>query len=61
MKFLLIEDDAEVSAFVARGLGEQGHTVDTANDGQQGLFLCMSEPYDLIIVDRRLPKLDGLS
>ena len=61
MKFLLIEDDAEVSAFVARGLAEQGHTVDTAGDGQQGLFLCMSEQYDLIIADRRLPKLDGLS
>jgi len=61
MKFLLIEDDPEVSAFVVKGLSEQGHTLDTARDGQQGLLLCMSESYDLVIADRRLPGLDGLS
>lgn len=61
MKFLLIEDDPEVSAFVAKGLGEQGHIVDTTANGQQGLFLCLNENYDLVIADRRLPGLDGLS
>jgi two-component system OmpR family response regulator len=61
MKFLLIEDDSEVSAYVVKGLAEQGHTVDTAGNGRDGLFLCTSEKYDLIIADRRLPGLDGLS
>jgi len=61
MKFLLIEDDPEVSAYVARGLSEHGHSIDTTGDGQEGLLLCMSDQYDLIIADRRLPRLDGLS
>jgi two-component system, OmpR family, response regulator len=61
MKILVIEDDAEMAAYVAKGLRQQGHAVDHAANGRDGLFLAASEPYDLLIVDRRLPGLDGLA
>ncbi|MGH7002994.1 MAG: winged helix-turn-helix domain-containing protein [Alphaproteobacteria bacterium] len=61
MKVLLIEDDAETAAYVANGLKELGHTVDLAATGRDGLFLAAGENYDLLIVDRMLPGLDGLS
>ena len=60
MKLLIVEDDKEVRDYVAKGFGELGHTVDTAPDGAEGLFLASSESYDVLIVDRMLPKLDGL-
>lgn len=61
MRILLIEDDAEVAAFVSKGLEEVGHTVDRAEDGRDGLFLATSERYDALIVDRMLPYVDGLT
>ena len=61
MKILVIEDDAETAAYVANGLKEHGHTVDLAAAGRDGLFLAASEPYDVIIIDRMLPEIDGLS
>jgi len=61
MKILIIEDDAETAAYVANGLKEQGHTVDLAATGRDGLFLAAGEPYDLMVVDRMVPELDGLS
>ena len=61
MRLLLIEDDAEVAAFIAKGLAESGHTVDCAADGKEGLFLATTEPYDALIVDRMLPIVDGLT
>jgi len=60
MKILLIEDDAKTADYVKRGLGEHGYTVDTAANGKDGLFLAASESYDVMIVDRMLPALDGL-
>lgn len=60
MKLLLIEDDAETSAYVARGLREQGHTVDVAATGRDGLFLATGGEHDVLIVDRMLPGLDGI-
>ncbi|UHQ19408.1 response regulator transcription factor [Lysobacter sp. KIS68-7] len=60
MRILLIEDDAETAAFIRQGLKEQGHAVDHAADGREGLFLATTEPYDALIVDRMLPALDGL-
>src|SRR5260221_11024076 len=60
MKVLLIEDDAKTSAYVRRGLEEQGHVVDAAANGRDGLFLAAGEAYDVVIVDRMLPGLDGL-
>lgn len=61
MKILLIEDDPETAAYVAKGLKEQGHTVDHASEGRDGLFLAAGETYDVMIVDRMLPGLDGLA
>jgi two-component system OmpR family response regulator len=61
MKILLIEDDAETMEYVANGLSEYGHVVDRATNGRDGLFLAAGEPYDLTIVDRMLPELDGLA
>jgi len=61
MRILLIEDDPEVAAFVAKGLRESGHVVDHAADGREGLFLASSEPYDVLVVDRLLPGTDGLT
>ncbi|MBI5163898.1 MAG: response regulator transcription factor [Magnetospirillum sp.] len=61
MRILLIEDDAEASAYMAKGLKEAGHTVDHAANGTDGLFLATSERYDVMIVDRMLPGVDGLT
>jgi two-component system OmpR family response regulator len=60
MKVLLIEDDEETSAYIARGLREQGHVVDFAARGPDGLFLATHGGSDLLIVDRMLPGLDGI-
>jgi two-component system OmpR family response regulator len=60
MKVLVIEDDQETSAYVARGLREQGHVVDLAATGRDGLFLATEGGHDVLIVDRMLPSLDGI-
>lgn len=61
MKILVIEDDALVAAYIQKGLKEHGHTVDHADNGKDGLFLATTESYDALVVDRMLPRLDGLS
>ena len=61
MRILIIEDDPEQARFMLKGLREAGHRVDHAANGRDGLFLAVSEPYDLCIVDRMLPQMDGLA
>ena len=61
MKILLIEDDRETADYVAQGLSEEGHLLSVAKGGQDGLFRATGENWDLLIVDRMLPGLDGLS
>lgn len=61
MRVLLIEDDAKTGAYVRKGLNESGHVVDEVADGNDGLFQATSTPYDVAIVDRMLPGLDGLA
>ncbi len=61
LRILLVEDDPETARFIARGLEEAGHVVDRAADGQDGLFLATGGGHDVMVVDRMLPKLDGLS
>lgn len=61
MRILLVEDDAEVADFVTTGLKEASHTVDKVATGQDGLLLAMKETYDVLILDRKLPDVDGLS
>ncbi len=62
MRILLVEDDDEVAGFVAKGLRESGHVVTHAATGRDGLFLAVSEAFDVIVLDRLLPGgVDGLS
>ena len=61
MRILLVEDDAKIAAFVEKGLRAAGYAVDHAADGETGLHLALTEPYDAAIVDIMLPKRDGLS
>ena len=61
MKMLLIEDDESHAQFIMSGLKQAGHTVDHAKDGMDGLFLGTEEKYDVMIIDRMVPKLDGLA
>ena len=61
MRILIVEDDAKTADYLAKGLTETGHTVDVAADGREGLFLGSSGEYDAIVLDRMLPKLDGLA
>lgn len=61
MKILLIEDDRETASYIRNGLTESGHAVDCAAEGRDGLLLATGEPYDVLIVDRMLPGLDGLA
>ena len=61
MRALLVEDDATIAEFVARGLREAGFAVDHFADGEAGLIAALDQPYDTAIVDLMLPKRDGLS
>ncbi|CAH0533577.1 Transcriptional regulatory protein CusR [Vibrio stylophorae] len=61
MRVLLVEDDVSLSSFVDKGLREAGHQVEVIDNGKIALTLCMSEQFDVAIVDRMLPGLDGLS
>jgi len=61
MKLLVIEDDREAAAYIAKGLSESGYVVDHAPDGRAGLFMATAETYDALIVDRMLPGKDGLA
>ena len=61
MRVLVVEDDAKIASFIARGLKQAGYAVDHAADGEAGLALAESTDYDAAIVDVMLPKLDGIS
>ncbi len=61
LRILIIEDDPEAAGYLAKGLDELGHTADRTADGESGLALAMDSSYDVLVVDRMLPKLDGLS
>ena len=61
MRILLVEDDGKIASFIVKGLKAEGFAVDHAADGEMGLHLALTEPYDAAIIDLMLPKLDGLS
>ena len=61
MRLLLIEDDKKIASFIIKGFKAEGFAVDHAGDGENGLHLALTEPYDAAIVDIMLPKLDGLA
>src|SRR5580704_17168371 len=58
---LLIEDDTEAARFLVKGLRESGYTVEHAADGRAGLTQTTSGQFDLVITDRMLPHVDGLT
>lgn len=61
MRILLVEDDLDLAKFIQKGLKEEQYAVDFAADGEAGLTLALRNPYDLLILDIMLPKLDGLT
>ena len=61
MRLLLVEDDPKIALFVKTGLKEAGFAVDHADDGEDGLHLALTEPYDLAVIDLMLPTVDGLT
>jgi len=61
MKILIAEDDSETADYVLRGLSQAGHVVSRAASGPDALFRATEEPFDVLILDRMLPGLDGLS
>ena len=61
MRILIVEDDTQTADFICQGLRQNGHTVDHADNGEDGLHLALTEEYDVLVLDRMLPKRDGLS
>jgi heavy metal response regulator len=60
VRILVVEDERKVASFIKKGLEEEGYAVDVAADGEEGLVLALTRVHDLIILDVRLPKIDGL-
>ena len=61
MRILVVEDDGEAAAYLAKGLREAGHVVDHALDGETGFNMADAGDYDAYVIDRMLPKKDGVS
>lgn len=61
MKVLLIEDDEATATHIAKSMRQHGHVVDHVPSGRDGLFLAVSERYDVLIIDRMLPEMDGMA
>ena len=61
MRLLIIEDDRDAAEYLIKAFREVGHIADRAADGEEGLALALDGEYDVLIVDRMLPRLDGLS
>jgi two-component system OmpR family response regulator len=61
VRILLVEDDKQTAAFISKGLRQEGFAVDWSSNGEDGLHLALTEPYDASIIDIMLPKLDGLA
>lgn len=61
MKLLVVEDDATTGAYIARGLREEGHSVDLVTNGRDALIQATTGTYDVLVVDRMLPEIDGMT
>ena len=61
MRVLLVEDDNKIAAFIMKGLKQEGYAADHASDGEEGLHLALTEPYDAAVIDIMLPGQDGLA
>lgn len=61
MKILVAEDDRQAAAFIQKGLSEEGHNVEVVADGRDALAYCLYNPCDIVVLDRMMPGMDGLS
>ena len=61
MRILLVEDEPDISRQLKAALTDAGYVVDVASDGEEGQFLGETEPYDAVVLDLGLPKVDGVS
>lgn len=61
MRILLIEDDSDTAAYLCKGLSESGFVVNHTANGKDGLFMALDQPYEVMIIDRMLPGMDGLT
>ncbi|MGE0604146.1 MAG: response regulator transcription factor, partial [Xanthobacteraceae bacterium] len=61
MRLLIVEDDREAADYLKKALREAGHMAEVANDGEAGLVMALDDSFDVLVVDRMLPKRDGLS
>ncbi|MGD8345174.1 MAG: response regulator transcription factor [Desulfobacterales bacterium] len=61
MRILLVEDDSKIASFIIKGLKAEGFAVDHEDNGEDGLHMALTEPYDAAVIDIMLPKRDGLS
>ncbi len=61
MRLLVVEDDATTGAYITRGLREEGHSVDLVTNGREALIQATSGTYDVLVVDRMLPEIDGMT
>src|SRR5262245_13144896 len=61
LRILVVEDDKKTAFFITKGLQQAGFAVDNAANGEDGLHLALTEPYDAAVIDVMLPRLDGLS
>ncbi|MHA6288287.1 response regulator transcription factor [Maricaulis sp. CAU 1757] len=61
MRILIVEDDREAASYIRKGLRESGHVADHASDGEEGLEMARAAEYDVLVVDRMMPRMDGLS
>src|SRR5258706_974569 len=60
MRILVVEDEKKLSSFIKQGLREEHYTADVASDGEEALRMALDQPYDAIVLDLSLPKIDGL-
>ena len=61
MRILIVEDDIQTADFICKGLRQNNHSVDHAANGEDGLHLALTEEYEVLVLDRMLPILDGLT
>ena len=61
MHILFLEDDEQLASWVTNGLREEGHVVDRFEDGKEALIAAMGQDYDVLVLDRMVPGLDGLA
>jgi len=61
MRILIVEDDREAASYIRKGMRESGHVADHAVDGEEGLEMARAAEYDVLVVDRMMPRMDGLT